>query len=148
MIGNFTNFVEMERMQRIVSVLLMVLIGCVTVFQCHHHDADGNAFFLTYGDDEVTAGFHYGDCHSGDCGGTHRDDPEGCGMHLTEAMVDNAVRHVCDIAVLICPAADFCCDLSTSTALCDIIPWGSEPAGNVTAGCSHVNVLRGPPAGA
>lgn len=135
----------MEKMQRTVSVLMMMLIGCVTVFQCHHHDADGNAFFLTYGDEEVTAGFHYGDCHSEDCGGSHGEEPEGCGMHLTEAMIDNAVRHVCDIAVWSCQTADFCCDLSKLSTLCDIISWRNDFGGNMSAGWSHVNVLRGPP---
>ncbi len=75
----------MERMKRMISVLLMALIGCVTVFQCHHHDDAGHPFFMTYFNEEITEGLHCGDCHSHDCDDT-RADSDPCGMHLSEML--------------------------------------------------------------
>lgn len=64
----------------------MVLIGCVTVFQCHHHDASGHAFFLMTGDEELAAGFRVADCHAHDGNENgHDGETAQCGMHLDEA---------------------------------------------------------------
>lgn len=76
----------MEKVNRIVAVFLMALIGCVTVFQCHHHDGSGHAFFLTYSNVEITGGLHSGDCHSHDCDHDGDDCPDPCGMHLSEML--------------------------------------------------------------
>ncbi len=136
----------MERMNRIISVLLVALIGCVTVFQCHHHDADGHAFFLTYGDNEVTSGLSHGDCHSHDDGVADGEQDGECGMHLAEAMTigRNTAADVCFDAVC-CVSADCFFDFSSPEICLNDYLLKNVTVGAVTAGYSHANLLRGPP---
>lgn len=61
----------------------MALIGWITVIECHHHDIDGHAFFLTLNDTEMTPGFGHGDCHTHQEPG-NRHDTDRCAMHLSE----------------------------------------------------------------
>lgn len=144
-IGKSVIFVEMERMNRIVSVLLMALIGCVTVFQCHHHDACGNAFFLTYGNEDVAIGLQHGDCHGHDGCAAHGDEAPDCGMHLDEAMMmKSAAPHMENICAWCLLAVDRSFDFSMPEFPGDVVLWEYEADG-VTVGYSHVSRLRGPP---
>lgn len=128
-------------------MFLLVLIGCVTVFQCHHHDAAGHAFFLAYGDEEVTSGLQHGDCHSHDCGETQGDGTSDCGMHLADAMTTGkADSHIVDTGLLLaCILYDCLSELSVEDSSCGNVWQIDGNNGLVTAGYSRVNLLRGPP---
>ncbi len=136
----------MERMNRIISLLLVALIGCVTVFQCHHHDADGHAFFLTYGDNEVTSGLSHGDCHSHDDGVADGEQDGECGMHLADAMAIGR-SYIVDIflGITCCVLVDYFYDFSSPEIYLDDCLLKNLTVGAVTAGYSHANLLRGPP---
>lgn len=136
----------MERIKSIVSVFLLVLIVCVTVFQCHHHDAAGHAFFLAYGDEEVTSGLQHGDCHSHDCGEPQGDETSDCGMHLTEAMtIGKADTHIGNVDLLFCAIVDCLFEFSVEDGSCSDMWQVAPDFGLVTAGYGHANLLRGPP---
>lgn len=136
----------MERIRCIVSAFMLVLIGCVTVFQCHHHDAAGHAFFLAYGDEEVTSGLQHGDCHSHDCGEPQGDGTSDCGMHLTEAMtIGKADSHIGDMGLPAFVIFDCLFEFSVEDGSCSDMWLVVPDLGLVTAGYGHANLLRGPP---
>lgn len=136
----------MERIRSIVSAFMLVLIGCVTVFQCHHHDAAGHAFFLAYGDEEVTSGLQHGDCHSHDCGEPQGDGTSDCGMHLTEAMtIGKADSHIGDMGLPAFVIFDCLFEFSVEDGSCSDMWQVAPDLGLVTAGYGHANLLRGPP---
>lgn len=148
MMLEITIFVEMEKMNKIVSVVLLALMCCVSVFQCHHHDDAGHAFFLTYGDTEITITGHHGDCqHHHDCKGTHDDETSVCGMHLTEALtIGKTQSHVDDMVQWTYIVADCAIELSMPDRDVEEIIPDRNPEGMVTVGYSHTELLRGPPA--
>lgn len=142
----------MHRIRGIVSVVLMVLIGWITVFQCHHHDVCGHAFFASFSDAEVALSEHHSlGCH--DCT-TETVSHEGhqcnhsgsteCGMHLADALCDHnydnefsdsglSVFVPIDITGLSEPEETELSDKEQNEDYC------------LTAGCRRVSKLRGPP---
>lgn len=136
----------MERIRKIASLFLLVLICCVTVFQCHHHDAAGHAFFLAYGDEEITSGLQHGDCHSHDCGVPRDDGTSDCGMHLADAMTIGKSGHsFCSDVLFACVISDCPFDFSVEESSCGNTCKIIRDLGSVTVGYGHINLLRGPP---
>lgn len=82
----------MERCKRITALLLVALISWITVIECHHHDVDGHAFFLTLNDTEMTPGFVHGDCHTHQDAG-HGDETDRCAMHLPEVSSPRTISY-------------------------------------------------------
>lgn len=147
--GDFAIFVVMEKVNRIIAVFLMALIGCVTVFQCHHHDSVGHPFFTTYFNNEITGGLHAGDCHSHDCDHDGHDGSAPCGMHLSEVLTDDdASDSSFDYTVIAfaLPAALYDFDFSEAGNT-PIIIYMSErrEAGSPTEVMKRVTPRRGPP---
>lgn len=143
--GKYVIFVEMEKLNRFISIMLLVLIGCVTVFQCHHHDASGNAFFLTIGDREVTAGLCHGDCHAGaDSRGNQGGDRD-CGLHVDVAPLieKGAVCASMGQSLAVVPD-EFCFSFDLRQSMPELL-WQNDGCVAVADGYGHAGLLRGPP---
>lgn len=126
-------------------MLLVVLIGCVTVFQCHHHDAAGNAYFLAMGAGDVTPDMRHADCH-GEGGGTGHSGPTaGCGFHVDVApLIDKACDCISYSHAYVFIVSDCDFDFGQEQIIADLL-CDEESAGDVAAGYSRVGLLRGPP---
>lgn len=142
----------MQSIRKIVSLMLLMLTGWITVFQCHHHDVCGHAFFASFCDMEVAIGEHHSEgCHDCEedagCHDGHQCNHSGsteCGMHLAEAVcADNHDNEFDDcglslfISVVITGLED-----TEATELSDI---ECNEDCSLTAGCCQVSKLRGPP---
>lgn len=140
-------FVEMERIRQTVAIMLVALTVVVTVFQCHHHDASGHAFFLLGEDEELAVGegLQRADCHSHDCEEGEDEAATGCGMHLTDALTMCSVSRLLEAVDMLsyCPVDYFFDFRVTETAVVT-----TEIARRIegeSEGYSRVSRLRGPP---
>ncbi len=137
----------MERIRQTVAMMLVVLTVVVTVFQCHHHDASGHAFFLLGENEELAVGegMQRADCHTHDCGEGDDEAATGCGMHLTEALTMSAVPRQVDGAEILsyCPVDYFFDFRVTETVL--VKTEIARRIGKGAGGYSRVSRLRGPP---
>lgn len=136
----------MERCKRITALLLVALIGWITVIECHHHDVDGHAFFLTINDTEMTPGFAHGDCHTHQDAG-HRDEADRCAMHLSEASSPRVISYdfTPEALSLFLAAASFaginCCEADSADDFLIITDDSVSPQNHTDA-----TSLRAPPA--
>jgi len=125
--------------------MLVALIGCVTVFQCHHHDMAGHAFFLVSGDNEVIPGLGHGDCQADGDGARHDGNTADCGLHVDVAPLieKDAVRECVYpdfvfIADALIPSSDVSQPIS-------VLLWRNDVPAVVTDGHIRTGLLRGPP---
>lgn len=146
-IRKISIFVEMEKMKKIVSVVMLALMCCVTVFQCHHHDDAGHAFFLTYSDAEITINGQHDDCCHHDCQGTQGDEASVCGMHLTEAMtITKTQSHFEDFSLWSYVIADCAFDMVLLECYAKDVCLERGVIGTEIGGFGSAMKLRGPPA--
>ncbi len=127
--------------------MMLVLICCVSVFQCHHHDGAGHAFFLTHSDVEITITGNHDNCHHHDCEGTHSDETSICGMHLTDALIaGKAQLSVGDAALFVCEIVDCVVNLSEPEIVIDNQYSGVYSIGELTEKYCQAQTTRGSPA--
>lgn len=137
----------MEKMTKILSIMMLVLICCVAVFQCHHHDGAGHAFFLTHSDTEITITGNHENCHHHDCEGTHSDEASICGMHLTDALIaGKAQLSVGDATLFVCEIVDCVVNLSEPETDVENQYAGICKIGELTEKYSYAHTTRGSPA--
>lgn len=137
----------MEKMTKILSGLMLALICCVSVFQYHHHDDAGHAFFLIESDSDITMIGSHECCQGHDCERTHSDETSVCGMHLADALtsgkaqltIDNVVLFVCEIVDCVVNLSEPETDVENQYAgICKI--------GELTEKYSYAQTTRGSPA--
>lgn len=143
--GKYVIFVEMEKLNRFISIVLLVLIGCVTVFQCHHHDASGNAFFLTIGDREVTAGLCHGDCQAGGDNRGNQGEDTDCGLHVDVApLIEKGAVCAYMVESLAVVPDEFRFSFDLMRSMPELL-WRNDGRVAVADGYGHAGLLRGPP---
>lgn len=125
--------------------MLIALIGCVTIFQCHHHDASGHPFFLAIGELELTSGFHPA-CCGADEAEEHGagEAPHSCGMHIDVANIDdNGSENSGVMSGWTFVSVD---ELMETAPRMDVITTiFTDDAGFVADGFAWLDSLRGPP---
>lgn len=126
--------------------MMLVLMSCVSVFQYHHHDDAGHAFFLMHSDTEITITGNHENCHHHDCEGTQSDETSICGMHLTDALTSGKAQlSIENVALFVCEIVDRVVNLSEPEFDVENQYAGIYTIGELTEKYAQAQTTRGSP---